>query len=176
MGASLNCNSMTLGLKLSKQIYKIPLVHDTYHVYLPFKASKMSHYMPSTTKNQYPTARTAMYVPENRCNGSNGDRTGLYVPSGIVSHHIDCKGAYIAAPSGDSRETSMFLHKDLEKLHVELKHGSHTARRDWIKAIGKWSDDLDEGIENVLFECKCKTAQSTSPHAVVSTRLPDREK
>lgn len=84
-------------------------------------------------------------------------------------------GADIAL-NGEGLGTGIFPNRDLKKLHLQLKHGSHTAMKDWIKAIGKWSDDLDEGIANVLFECKCKTAHSPSPHAVVSTRLPSKEK
>eukprot|EP00171_Calliarthron_tuberculosum_P018277 IDg18277t1 len=66
--------------------------------------------------------------------------------------------------------------KDLLKLHLQLKHGSSTQMSDWIRAAGRWDKELGAHIDSLLLSCKCKIARSPTPHPVVSTRVPNRDK
>lgn len=64
----------------------------------------------------------------------------------------------------------------LKKLHLQLKHGTHSAMRNWTWAADKWSAELDRSISEFLFECKCKKEEVPLPHPVTSMAVPVGEK
>ncbi len=138
---------MTLGLKFSGQYFNIPLRHDRHHVYLPFKSEPKSYYSGSFYSGNSSSA------PQSYLAGTETK----YMPS--------------KAPAEEKFDPS-----HLRKLHLQLKHGTHSAMREWIRAAGKWSAELDECISSLIDECSCKLAKAPRPHPVASTTLPVSEK
>lgn len=65
-------------------------------------------------------------------------------------------------PTLKFNETYTFPKKKLKKLHLQLKHGSHTQMVNWIKAAGKYHKSLDEHIKTVLQLCPSIKSKTSS--------------
>lgn len=64
----------------------------------------------------------------------------------------------------------------LKKLHLQLKHGTLTGMKDYLQSADFWDTEYEESIKNIIMECGCGNAASATPHTVVSTKTPARQK
>eukprot|EP00171_Calliarthron_tuberculosum_P001417 IDg1417t1 len=143
-----------------------------------------------------------MYYPTGFPESSRLIPNGFYSPSGQAKTDIDTAksiaGAYVApharkgAHGNSSQATESELQceqaqlnaqnlkafdaKDLRKLHLQLRHGTATQMRDYIRTAGRWYSALNKEIELVLLACECKIAHPPKPHAVASVNPPNRRK
>ncbi len=147
MGANLNFASMTLGINVSDGYHKIQLEHNQHHLYLPFRLVKRSY--------------------------GNSKKESYYSPGQAICAPSRPRQGYSRA---QPNRTEMFDPGNLRKLHLQMRHGTHSAMRNWIQSAGKWSPELDKCITELLLDCECKIANMPKPHAVASTRPPETEK
>eukprot|EP00171_Calliarthron_tuberculosum_P019587 IDg19587t1 len=61
-------------------------------------------------------------------------------------------------------EVTKFNAADLKKLHLQLRHGTATEMRNWIRAGGRWFTELDPHIRDLLLACNCKVAYPPKLH------------
>lgn len=64
---------------------------------------------------------------------------------------------------------------NLRKLHLQLRHGSFTAMKYFLKATGMCKEELSKNITELLKKCPCVQAQSPLPHPIVSRTPPSIE-
>lgn len=169
MRANINCEYMNLGLKLKGNFYRVPLIGDEHHVYLPFQLKSRSYY------KQYSIAsnNSNFYTP------ASSEPNSFYTPADTTSAYY-CPAETISATPlatySKQQSKNRFDPTKLKKLHLALKHGSATAMQDWLKSAGVWHADLKRCINELLLECSCKVSIEPKPHPIVSTNLPERHK
>lgn len=125
MRANINCEHMNLGLKFNDSFYRVKLLSDSDHVYLPFRSRQKSFYHIASSQ-----ATMNSDLPPN-------------FNSSVKNQN----------PKKNQDSRKCFDPSMLRKLHLQLQHGSHTAMKEWIQAIGEWSPELDTNIEALLLEC-----------------------
>ena len=122
---------------------------------------------PKVNDTKRTSVRKAYYTLGSSSSSSTNREQRFYVPSSSIEAERNHTKSSVKKHSRDKFDPS-----DLRKLHLQLKHGSHTAMREWIRAGGLWEDELDECIENLLHDSTCKIAKVPNPHPIVSKRLP----
>jgi len=136
MQGTLNFKYMTMGIQINDSYYRIPLRENGNHALIDFKPSGSSYFSnPGTTPSMYSPSNTKKYTYVN-------SQSKKYTPGKVD------------AP----KESKTFDPKNLKKLHLQLKHGTHTAMRDYLRSAGYWNPELDQSISSLLQECSCKEA------------------
>jgi len=146
MKASINYEYMSFGFRINKVYHRLRLTESGNHILLdmtPTDNSSNSYF--STPGKQ----ATSLYKP-TYTQTEQKDQTKSTSSNRAVSH-------------------KPFDPKNLKKLHLQLKHGSHTAMRDYLRAANYWNPEFDENIPSLIEECGCIVANPPLPHAVVSS-------
>ena len=169
MRANINCEFLSMGFKVQGTYQRAKLCMDKYHLYLPFRAQQHTYYEHRNRIPELGLYQTGFY---SRSTNSNGDTflEGVYSPE--TSNNYPKTSSGTEMPTSRKRTLDLNL---LKKLHLQLKHGSYAAMKDWIKGAGMWEPELDESIKSLIAECSCTTAQEPLPHPVASISLPERE-
>jgi len=147
MKATINFEHMTLGIKFNNYYHRICLHDNGAHILLDFKASGNTYFSTPGAHN------TSTYT-------------------GITSKPVYIrpeKNITPITPSKPASSSNQFDPKNLKKLHLQLKHGSHTAMREYLRAANYWRPEFDENISSLIEECGCIVANAPFPHAVVSS-------
>lgn len=75
----------------------------------------------------------------------------------------------------EEKPKKKFNPDNLKKLHLQMKHGSRSAMKEFIQSARQWNDNLNHNITELLKECNCVQAGTLVPHAVVSSNPPPSE-
>jgi len=147
MKANINFEHMILGLKVNNSHFRIRLHDNGHHVLLDFKTSGSTYFStpgaPNTSTYTGHTQKATYTRPEKNLNPISSLKP--------VS------------------STKQFDPKNLKKLHLQLKHGSHKAMREYLRAANYWNPEFDDNISSLIEECGCIVANGPLPHAVVSS-------
>jgi len=134
MKATINFEHMTLGIKFNNYYHRICLHDNGAHILLDFKASGNTYFSTPGAHN------TSTYT-------------------GITSKPVYIrpeKNITPITPSKPASSSNQFDPKNLKKLHLQLKHGSHTAMREYLRAANYWRPEFDENISSLIEECGLK--------------------
>lgn len=72
-------------------------------------------------------------------------------------------------------KTKILTVKDVLKLHLQLRHGTSTALKNYIRATDLWDSKMEHRINNVIQTFECLSAFMSKLNFKVSLRPPSLE-
>lgn len=74
--------------------------------------------------------------------------------------------------SGLGEEPPLLSRQDLKKIHLQLKHGTITAVRDYVRSAGMWHANMYDVVQSIITDCGCRLGDPPTTHPKVATRPP----
>jgi len=174
MDATVGCRTKILSLTVDKLVYRVQMICDGTHIFLPVIEPKGSYYSLPVSKyylngNSPTHGQGEIYrIGEDTSPEGNDENHSSFLES---NQHPSLDGV-VSVPE----ERPAFEYDDLKKLHLQLRHGALSEMRTWLKTAGKWDSNLELNIKSLIEDCGCGDADHPKPHAKVSVKPPVRNK
>ena len=192
MNATLNFKYKSLGLSIGSRYVRIPLSHKESHLILPFtslikRSERNGQNSSSGSSPQYNHSPNQDY-PSFSCYEPSDTSISMehstapgrseygYYPSPPIMTTMVTNEEATPQPTTNNDEDSWNLSiPQLRKLHIQLKHATHTQICDYLKSAGIWKSTLFSRIKDAIKSCKCKLAFPPQPHPVAGPSSPANE-
>ena len=191
MRANVNCASLSLSFSIRKVVHHVQLLCDGSHISLPIKKSGSSNYTlaeshyqiderleidtmgaesnPSTPSVYTLDAMDTDLTPSSESNTSRYELDTDLCPSTCLPYSENVTYAEESVQNKGPRQ--VFSFNQLQKLHLQLKHGSYAEMRSWLVLARKWHTFI-EGVPVLHIVDKCTTWSEAS---VLSNRSMEKQ-